>query len=217
MTNSQYTKKTNPKTNSGSPLYVMAVGGSGAGQAVNPDGSTNVQLTGSNVVQLKLSDSGVSLYSANGTQDSSSALGISANGMYVFNGSTWDRVRNNMQGTLLASAARTATTNTSNQTNYNAKGIMLFLNITVASGTGGVKPRIFPIDPVSGVSGNQLNADPAFITANGLYVFELYPGVSSGGGLQQVQSGVLPRNFLVSIVHGDSTSYTYSLGYALIN
>jgi hypothetical protein len=55
-----------------------------------------------------------------------------------FNGINWDRERNNTQGTLLASAARTATATSPNQTNYNAKGVQLTIDVTAVSGTGGL-------------------------------------------------------------------------------
>ncbi len=137
-----------------------------------------------------------------------------------YNGATFDRWRNNMQGTLLASAARTATTSSPQQINYNARGIMLFLNISAASGTGGLIVRLLGIDPISG-NDAELNTDITAITATGLYLFELYPGSSSAGAsgaskVNQRISASLPRTWYAKIVAGDSSSYTYSLGYSSI-
>lgn len=139
---------------------------------------------------------------------------------HQFNGTTWDRIYSNIEGTLLASAARTATTSSAAQTNRNAHGVMIFLNITIASGLGGIKIRLLGRDPVSGAD-VFLNADPTPITATGLYAYELYPaagtaGVAGAGNVQQRTQAVLPRTWLVQVTHMDASSYTYSVGYAQI-
>ena len=138
----------------------------------------------------------------------------------LFNESTWDRQRGNTQDLLLASAARTATVFTPNIVNYNAKGIILFLNITAASGTGGLGIGIITVDPVSGQT-LQLNASTTKITATGIYGYVLYPGASAPGvagaySVQQFTPAPLGRAFTVQVQAGDGTSYTYSLGYTLI-
>jgi hypothetical protein len=129
----------------------------------------------------------------------------------------WNRWRNNQQGTLLASAARTADVVSPNQTNYNARGVLVSLNITAASGTGGLKVLIQNVEPVVG-SGRTLNATPAPITATGTYYFILYPGASGSGasGISQVTSYPLPRSWGVYVQHVDTSSYTYSLAYSLV-
>lgn len=143
---------------------------------------------------------------------------------YLFNGNTSDLERNNTQGTLLASAARTATTTSPIQTNYNAKGIALFLTVPAASGTGGLQPVIQAQDPVTG-NWVTLTALPTAITAStlsGAVMYLYYPGITQatnyagGVGVQQVVSTLLPRTFRAAVYHGDSSSYTYALGYALI-
>ncbi len=52
----------------------------------------------------------------------------------LYNGSTYDRERGNVEGTLLASAARTTTTATATQTNYNHRGVVLFLYVPTMPG-----------------------------------------------------------------------------------
>src|SRR5262249_18335382 len=49
-----------------------------------------------------------------------------------FNGSTWDRQRGNVETTLLASASRTATVSSADQTNYNGRGVQVDIDITSA-------------------------------------------------------------------------------------
>lgn len=131
-----------------------------------------------------------------------------------YNGTTYDRWRNNAEGTLLASAARTTTASSSNQTNYNARGVMIFLNVTVASGTGGLTVRINGIDPVSGAL-RGIPTAPTIVTAVGHYNYVMYPG-ASGGVVSSVSALPLPRSWMVQVSAGDASSYTYSIGYSLI-
>lgn len=125
-----------------------------------------------------------------------------------------DRSRANDALTLLAAAARTATTSSPDQTNFNWRGLQVVLNVTAASGTGGLIVTVQGKDPVSGNYYN-LNANPAGVTATGTYVYEVYPGVgAAGGGVTQRISGILPRTFRVTVTAGDGSSYTYSVAVA---
>lgn len=134
----------------------------------------------------------------------------------MYNGSTYDIQRANLQGTLLPSASRTSTTVSATQTNYNHGGILLTLNVTAASGTGGLIVRIYTIDPVSGAT-ISLNAAPTAVTANGTTTYLLYPGaLNTNTTVTQIGGGALPRTFYVQVTHGDASSYTYSVGYQMI-
>jgi hypothetical protein len=124
------------------------------------------------------------------------------------------------EGVLLNSQARTSTTISPNQINNNAKGVHVSLNITVASGTGGLIVKIVGFDPITGNFYN-LNPSPTAITATGTYIFEVYPGATGGttaGNQEMIQrtSGALPRTWGVRIFHNDGSSYTYAVGYSLI-
>lgn len=144
---------------------------------------------------------------------------------YVFNGSSWDRVRNNTQGVLLASAARTATATSPTQTNHNAKGVQVSLKITTASATGSLQINIEGFGNGNTNNGYWVAQSPNIAGGTGIegtYTFELYPGVTSSGtfsknGIPAKQNGTLPRTWGVSIYTGDSSSWTYELDYALIN
>ncbi|MCL6453546.1 MAG: hypothetical protein K6T78_07950 [Alicyclobacillus sp.] len=189
-------------------------------------GSLPVSLTGSNATigNVGITDGGntqsiLGPYTSN-NNDSQMLAAFStmvAVGMpYAYNGSTWDRFYNNTQGTLLASAARTATVSSPQQTNYNARGVFVFVNVTMASGTGGLTPLIRVYDPVSGGYTN-LNQGVTAITATGLYVYQIYPGATSTAGLTGTIDSSLPKTWGVTVLAGDTSSYTYSVGYALIN
>jgi hypothetical protein len=125
--------------------------------------------------------------------------------------------RLNQEGTLLASAARTAGSVSPIQTNYNARGVVVFINVTAASGTGGLKPYVTGIDPISG-SPVSLHTWPTAITATGLYIIVLYPASTmvATTSVKAVISLVLPRRWGVNVNADDASSYTYSLSYALI-
>lgn len=133
--------------------------------------------------------------------------------LWMFNGASWDRWYNNNQGTLWASAARTVTVSSPVMSNPNARGLLVFLNVTVASGTGGLIVRIQALDPVSG-GVFSMNVAPTAVIATGLTVYGLYPSISTG--LTQATSGVLPRVWQVTATVGDASSYTHSAGYSLI-
>lgn len=132
----------------------------------------------------------------------------------LFNETTWDRQRNNVEGTALASAARTAQTASADLVNYNGRGIAAFLNVTAASGTGGLQLRIQYKDPASGSYGS-LNSLPTAVIATGIGMYAVLAGIT--GGSPQSSSTVLPRTWRVLVQVGDASSYTYSVGYSLLN
>lgn len=141
--------------------------------------------------------------------------------MGISDGSNIRPFSGNLQGTLLASAARTASTTSATQTNYNARGVIISLDITAASGSGGLAVRLWTLDPVTQKI-FYFVAAPTSILATGTYGYEFYPGssaaVAAGTALiNQRSSVVLPRSWGVYVIHADGSSYTYSLGYSLIN
>lgn len=125
----------------------------------------------------------------------------------------------NGEAVLLPSAARAATTDSPQQTNHAARGVVLFLRVTAASGTGGLVVRIVGVDPATGQP-VVLNPDPAAVTAVGVYAYELSPGASGGtagpGRVNQRTSGALPRAWYAQVLHGDATGYSYSLAAATV-
>jgi hypothetical protein len=148
--------------------------------------------------------------------DAAASTGITAVGGFLYNGATYDHLRGNTEGTLLASAARTVATASATQTNYNARGVIVYLNVTAASGTGGLGLLIIAGDPVA-ANLYALNATPTTVTATGLYGYEVSPGASgTTTQLAQRTSGSLPRTWQIYINVGNASSYTYSVGYSLI-
>jgi hypothetical protein len=125
-------------------------------------------------------------------------------------------------GVLLASAARTATTSTSNISVGNCSAVMLYLNVSAASGTGGLKLRINCIDQISGNSVGAYSANSA-ILAVGQVMMVFGKGLgninnvtAAGVGATATIGIPVPAAFRVDVIHGDSSSYTYSLNYETV-
>lgn len=172
--------------------------------------SGSVSLSSNSGVNVAVSSRG-SDYDSNGSNN----LLYTSNYQQAFNGSSWDRWRNNTDGVLLASASRTATNNTGTQTNHNAKGIMLIFDITSIT-TGIVQPYIYGVDPASGTA-YALHTGINQFTSVGKHVLVLYPTAGvTGGHVKSFINGILPRKFYISVVHGESSPVTYSMSYSLI-
>lgn len=140
--------------------------------------------------------------------DANSGGNLASGFNFLYNGSQYDRQYNNQSATLLASAARTVQTDSPLQTNFNGRGVVVTLNVTAASGAGGLIVRFLVSDPVSGAVG-FINAAPANVIATGLTSYALYPGATAG--YTQVTNSVLPRIWGVRVQVGDASSYTYSV------
>lgn len=137
---------------------------------------------------------------------------------HLFDGTDWDRQRGNQEFEVLASAARTVAASSAGLTNHNSRGVMIVLDVTAASGTGGLQVRI-----CGRINGQDayLNAAPTAIVSTGRYFYELYPGSSTAGtggsnNINQRTSGVLPRTWVLTVDVGDASSYTYSVSASLI-
>lgn len=129
----------------------------------------------------------------------------------LFNGSTWDRMYGNTESTLLASAARTATTTSTDQTNYNARGVHVAINVTVA-GTSNLTVTVQGKDPISGTYYTILAG--AAITGTGITILKIYPGITAVANGSA--NDILPRTFRVSCAKGDASSWTYSVAASLV-
>lgn len=141
-----------------------------------------------------------------------------------FNGTSWDRWRNNTSGTLLASAARTSNTASPNQTNHNARGIIITLDITAAPATPvgtGIGVAVLGLDPVTGKNFLIGNYSPSK-NSIGTFSMELYPGINLPTGVASnsiiyIVSAALPRTWFVYVSNNNAAdSFTYSVGYSLI-
>jgi hypothetical protein len=134
-------------------------------------------------------------------------------GSWLYNGATWDRQRNNTDVTLLASAARTGTPAKVDQTNYNARGIQVVIDVTAVTATPAITVTIQGKDAASGKYYTIL-ASTAIATVT-TTVLRVYPGGVVAANASA--NDVIPRTFAIDCVHGDADSATYTVGYSLIN
>ena len=128
-----------------------------------------------------------------------------------WNGSTWQRRRGGEPVTVLASAARTATNNSSDITVYNGRGLVVFVDITAYT-AGGLTAKIQAKDPVSLKYVDVLTS--ASLAATGTTRLVVYPGVTAAANL--AVSDVLSRAMRVRVEHADATSITYSVGAVVL-
>ncbi len=139
----------------------------------------------------------------------------------AFNGTTFDRFRNNNEATILSSAVRAVTTNGADQTNYNSRGVMLLLSVTVEAAAETLSLKIQAKDSVSsgyadyvdfGVIYNAATAAP------GVFAAVVYPGMLAADLISGAigKSAPLPRVWRPVITHSASGNWTYSLSSEMI-
>lgn len=116
---------------------------------------------------------------------------------------------------LLAPGAQTTTQVSATQQNSCYKGAIFYLNVSAASGTGGLTLQLWATDPVSGVN-VIISALGSAKTATGTYVYAVYPSYNLAGVNGAALVYPLPSNWFARVVAGDGTSYTYSLSADLI-
>lgn len=127
------------------------------------------------------------------------------------NGATLDLWRMNQFVTLLASAARTTTTVTANQTNRNHRGVLLHLQVSVFGGGSLTVKIIIPGDI-------EIFRSSAF-AATGQWVLFCYPGATETWASPNIEGTALPLPQLwkVEVTHATGDSITYALTAHLIN
>jgi len=134
---------------------------------------------------------------------------------HLFNGATWDRKRNNEEITLLASAARTAQTDSADQVNYNHQGMILFVDVTVDAAAGAITPNIAVKDPVSGTA-KVIWTAAAAIAATGQFVYLLLPGAADAGSYTEQKELAIPRDWFFRMTVADADSLTYSVSCCML-
>lgn len=117
----------------------------------------------------------------------------------------------NIRGTLLASAARTATVSSSDIRLYNARGVRVFINATALAATPSVVPTIEMKDPVSGAYTAVLTGAAITTAAPTHVILEVYPGSTAAANL--VASRPIGGVFRLTMTAGDADSLTYSAAY----
>jgi len=149
-----------------------------------------------------------------GAGSSASLSGLSVH-PFVFNGATGDLLRNNEEITLLASAARTAQTDSAAQVNYNHQGMILFVDVTVDPAAASITPTLVVNDPVSGADKIIWEAAAA-IAATGQFVYLLLPGAADAGSYTEQKELAIPRDWFFRMTVADADSLTYSVSCCML-
>jgi len=119
----------------------------------------------------------------------------------------------NSEEIILPSAARTATVNSADFVNRNAKGIKVVVDISAVTATPSIIVKIQGKDPVSGNYYDILiSASYTTVATNVLTIFPSIPDVAD-----LKASDILPRTYRVRVEHADTDSITYSVSGALIS
>ena len=156
----------------------------------------------------------------NGVADAT-ATGLLSIGGWFFNGATWDRQRSNSPATGLASAARTASTPTPDQTNYNGRGAKIFLDVTATPNDA--QTLTVTVEEKDGVSGKyvQIASFTALVASvltgtptTETYEYEIAPGIAEtvAAAKHELQALQLNRTWRVNVLHSAAGSWTYSVG-----
>lgn len=121
-------------------------------------------------------------------------------------------------GTLLASAARTATTQTASQSTENARAAIIGLQVTAnPGGAETLQMRVYAVDPITGSLGDEFATLTTAAAANAYYRLMLGRGVSGtpdGPTRNKAYALPVPATYVVAIVHSGAGSWTYSVSYA---
>lgn len=110
---------------------------------------------------------------------------------------------------IMASAARTATENSATQSSKDANGGQFIIDVTADPAAASVVPHIQALDPASGKWFDLLVG--AAITATGTTVLRVFPGADAIANL--VANDILGIDWRVRMVHADTDSITYSVGF----
>ncbi len=125
-----------------------------------------------------------------------------------------------MNKSLLASAARNATTNTEDQSaGAQARGVQLILDVTKAPNTAEtLAVAIQARDPISGkyvtVTAFAASKKGEELQAGTTLAFTLYPGAAETAavGNHEVQALPLPTKWRAVVTHSGAGEWKYSLG-----
>lgn len=193
----------------GNPIYNGAVDGSGNLQPMQFQGGTNANSLKVTISSGQAGNAIVGL-TADAISNSTNFLAVAA-GMLAENGSTLDRVRNNVDVTLLASAGRTTTQTSADIVAYNCQALMVTLDVTSA-GTGSVTVTINYKDPASGKYVLLLSGAAVVANSTNLYVVD--PRITAATNLVGMKA--TGRTFQIVVTANNANSVTYSVGYTLV-
>lgn len=110
---------------------------------------------------------------------------------------------------LLASAARTATTNSAEMNGARCRALIMTVEVTAYGGAGSITPKLQGITP-AGTAYDLISGTA--IAATGVFVYQVSPdGLTAGAGVTKVAQVEVPTLYRASMVAADATTHTYSV------
>lgn len=206
-------------TDSGNPVKIAGVYESSPG-AVTTGQRRNIGVNPIGAVLVAFDTPGTA--GSDGATTLAGAMTRSASGVgganplasakHSFNGTSWDRDRNNVAATLLASASRTTTQTSADIPTYNAKAITVILDVTVVAASPSVTVTINGKDPASGKY-YLLLSGAAVLTAV-TNVYSVGPGIAETSNVST--SKFLPAIIQIVVTANNANAGTYSVGTNLM-
>lgn len=129
----------------------------------------------------------------------------------------WVRERGNYEGELLASAPRSILTSSPLQTNPNAIGVIVLLNVTVNPGGADVLTMSL-VEVINGVTANAVASIMTQAAENNIYTLSIYPGSNAtpdNPNYNKILGLPLPRTWKVT-VSPSGGSWTYDVQHAIV-
>ena len=127
----------------------------------------------------------------------------------------WRRKRCNLDVTLLASGARTATSSSADQDNFNGRGVIVTLDVTADPASASITLAIERKDSVGGKYEKLLDA--VAVAAVGTHTYIVYPGCGAAADdVVETNGYPLGRIWRVTVTHADTDSITYSVSGSLV-
>jgi hypothetical protein len=139
---------------------------------------------------------------------------------YQYNLSDLELTRGNVEvAGYISAVGLTSTQSGATITNPNARGIMMFLDIT--SNPGGAETLALDLQviaPTAGTFQSIAASQPFTAASNGLFTYQIYPGITEASDVaaQKIQGMAIPRKFRVRVIHSSTGAWSYTLGYCLI-
>lgn len=201
-------------TNAGNPVKVGAVFNNALPTFADGQiGDVQMSSHGAIYAEIKSGFNSVDASTSLSDAQSNSSVGLHVfNFPRAFNGTSWDRKRNNEEATLLASAARTTTQTSADIVNYDGLGALAVVLDVTSAGTGSITISIDGKDSTSGKYYNLLTG--AAVTTNSTNRYRVGPTLAAVAN--SIAQDYLPRVFRIVVTANNANSMTYSVGYCLI-
>lgn len=133
----------------------------------------------------------------------------------LFNGSTWDRQRANLDtAALITGTGAVAGANSVDVINYNGRGVKVGINISAIAGTTPTLTVTLQGKDVASGQYYNLLVSPA-LAAVAFSTLTLYPGIAAVANVSA--NDVLPRTFrVITAIAGTTPTVSYTVGASII-